>query len=226
MRALRKRHVKVVRKVFGGFRMKKVALYARVSTTDQTTENQLLELREVARRNGWSVSREFIDHGVSGAKSAQDRPAMANLMKAITRREIEGVLVWDVSRLGRSLQDLVSILNEIRSKSIDLYIHKQGLDTSTPSGKMMFQMLGVFAEFEREVIRERINAGLARAKAEGKKLGRPSNVNASVVTSVKLLRAQGMSICKIAKTLKIGVGTTSKILGMDGVRVLAAIYST
>jgi len=192
--------------------VKKVALYARVSTADQTTENQLLELREVARKSGWTVTREFIDHGVSGAKSAQDRPAMTNLMKAVTRREFDGVLVWDVSRLGRSLQDLVSILNEIRSKSIDLYIHKQGLDTSTPSGKMMFQMLGVFAEFEREVIRERINAGLARAKAEGKKLGRPSNVNPSVVTSVKLLRTQGMSICKIAKTLKIGVGTTSKIL--------------
>ena len=202
--------------------MKNVALYARVSTTDQTTENQLIELREVARRNGWSVSREFIDHGVSGAKTAQDRPSMANLMKAVARREIDGILVWDVSRLGRSLQDLVSILNEIRSKSIDLYIHKQGLDTSTPSGKMMFQMLGVFAEFEREVIRERINAGLARAKAEGKRLGRPSNVNESVVTSVKLLRGQGMSICKIAKMLKIGVGTTSKILENDGSETVAA----
>ena len=140
---------------------------------------------------------------------------MANLMKSVARREIDGILVWDVSRLGRSLQDLVSILNDIRSKSIDLYIHKQGLDTSTPSGKMMFQMLGVFAEFEREVIRERINAGLARAKAEGKKLGRPSNVNDAVVSSVKLLRSQGMSICKIAKMLKIGVGTTSKILEND-----------
>ena len=203
--------------------MKNVALYARVSTTDQTTENQLIELREVARRNGWSVSREFIDHGVSGAKAAQDRPSMANLMKAVARREIDGVLVWDVSRLGRSLQDLVSILNEIRSKSIDLYIHKQGLDTSTPSGKMMFQMLGVFAEFEREVIRERINAGLARAKAEGKKLGRPSNVNDAVVSSVKLLRSQGMSICKIAKMLKIGVGTTSKILENGGAETVATI---
>ncbi len=195
--------------------MKKVALYARVSTADQTTENQLLELRDVAGKSGWTIAREFIDNGVSGAKSVQDRPAMANLMKAVARREIDGILVWDVSRLGRSLQDLVSILNDIRSKSIDLYIHKQGLDTSTPSGKMMFQMLGVFAEFEREVIRERINAGLARAKAEGKKLGRPSNVNDAVVSSVKLLRSQGMSICKIAKMLKIGVGTTSKILEND-----------
>ena len=195
--------------------MKKVALYARVSTADQTTENQLLELRDVAGKSGWTIAREFIDNGVSGAKSAQDRPSMANLMKAVARREIDGILVWDVSRLGRSLQDLVSILNDIRSKSIDLYIHKQGLDTSTPSGKMMFQMLGVFAEFEREVIRERINAGLARAKAEGKKLGRPSNVNDAVVSSVKLLRSQGMSICKIAKMLKIGVGTTSKILEND-----------
>ena len=203
--------------------MKKVVLYARVSTADQTTENQLLELRDVARKSGWTIAREFIDNGVSGAKSAQDRPAMANLMKAVARREIDGILVWDVSRLGRSLQDLVSILNEIRSKSIDLYIHKQGLDTSTPSGKMMFQMLGVFAEFEREVIRERINAGLVRAKAEGKKLGRPSNVNESVVASVKLLRAQGMSICKIAKTLRIGVGTTSKILESDSAEALPAV---
>lgn len=203
--------------------MKKVALYARVSTADQTTENQLLELRDVARKSGWIVAREFIDNGVSGAKSVQDRPAMANLMKAVARREIDGILVWDVSRLGRSLQDLVSILNDIRSKSIDLYIHKQGLDTSTPSGKMMFQMLGVFAEFEREVIRERINAGLARAKAEGKKLGRPSNVNDAVVSSVKLLRGQGMSICKIAKMLKIGVGTTSKILENGTGEMAAAI---
>jgi len=202
--------------------VKKVALYARVSTADQTTENQLLELRDVARKSGWTIAREFIDHGVSGAKSAQDRPAMASLMKAVARREIDGILVWDVSRLGRSLQDLVSILNDIRSKSVDLYIHKQGLDTSTPSGKMMFQMLGVFAEFEREVIRERINAGLARAKAEGKKLGRPSNVNDAVVSSVKLLRGQGMSICKIAKMLKIGVGTASKILENDGTETAAA----
>lgn len=192
--------------------MKSVALYARVSTADQTTENQLIELREVASKSGWIIQQEYVDHGVTGAKSARERPAMTKLMQAITRREFDGILVWDVSRLGRSLQDLISVLGDIRSKSIDLYIHKQGLDTSTASGKMMFQMLGVFAEFEREVIRERIKAGLARAKAEGKKLGRPSNVNDKVVASVNQLRAQGMSICKIAKTLRIGVGTTSKIL--------------
>jgi DNA invertase Pin-like site-specific DNA recombinase len=194
--------------------MKKVAIYARVSTQDQTTDNQLNQLREVAARNGWIIVREFIDHGISGAKSAADRPALANLLKAVTRREFDVVVAWDVSRLGRSLQDLIGFLNDISAKHVDLYLHQQGLDTSTPTGRMIFQMCGVFAEFERGMIRDRVLAGLERAKRQGKRLGRPTNCNDGTRSAVIHLRTSlNWGIQKIASELKIGTGSVYRILG-------------
>ena len=139
-----------------------MAIYARVSTDSQTVENQLQELHAVAQRQGWVVVAVHTDEGISGAKGRDKRPGYDAVLKGIARRDFEQIMAWSVDRLGRSLPDLVSFLNEAQAKNVDLYLHQQGLDTSTPSGRMMFQMLSVFAEFERAMIRERIMAGLRR----------------------------------------------------------------
>jgi DNA invertase Pin-like site-specific DNA recombinase len=153
--------------------MKRAAIYVRVSTDKQTVENQIRELRQIAERRGWEVVEVYQDAGISGAKSRDQRPGMARMLKEAGRRKFDIIAAWSVDRLGRSLQDLVGFLSEIHAAGVDLFLHQQGLDTTTPAGKAMFQMLGVFAEFERSIIQERIRAGLKRAKSEGKQLGRP-----------------------------------------------------
>src|SRR5881392_1947098 len=122
---------------------------------------------------GCEIVRVYKDHGISGTRGRDKRPAFDALCRDAARRQFDVIMAWSVDRLGRSLQDLVGFLSEIHALGIDLFLHQQGLDTTTPSGKAMFQMLGVFAEFERAMIQERVRAGLARAKAEGKALGRP-----------------------------------------------------
>ena len=180
----------------------KTAIYARVSTDEQTTDNQVIELKEVADRNGWEIEAIYADT-ISGAKSK--RPQLDKLMKAIMRKEIDMVMVWSVDRLGRSLQHLTTLLSDIHSKGVDLYLHQQGIDTTTPSGKMMFQLCGVFAEFERSLIRERVLAGLERARSQGKRLGRPP-VPPITVTKIKRLREEGLSLRKIA--MQVGISTS------------------
>ena len=135
------------------------AIYSRCSTSDQTVLNQTKELKEIANRKGLVIVEEFSDEAVSGAKGRDERTGFDNLIKGSVKKDFDTILVWSVDRLGRSLQDLVSFLNEIHSVDCDLYIHQSGIDTSTPAGKMMFQMCGVFAEFERSIIRERVIAG-------------------------------------------------------------------
>ena len=152
--------------------MKRVAIYLRVSTSKQDTDNQRRELEAVAARSGWHVERVYEDAGISGAKGRDKRPGLDAMLKAVNAKEFDMVAAWSVDRLGRSLTDLLGILQGLHDKGVDLFPHQQGLDTSTTAGKAMFQMLGVFAEFERGIIRERVNAGLARAKAKGTKLGR------------------------------------------------------
>jgi DNA invertase Pin-like site-specific DNA recombinase len=147
----------------------------RVSTLDQTTANQERELREIADRMACDIVKVYKDHGISGAKGRDQRPAFDKLCRDAARREFDMVMAWSVDRLGRSLQDLVAFLSELHALKIDLFLRQQGLDTTTPGGKAMFQMLGVFAEFERAMIQERVRAGLARARSEGKRLGRPPN---------------------------------------------------
>tara|TARA_B110000263_G_C15138450_1_gene432215 strand:- start:93 stop:686 length:594 start_codon:yes stop_codon:yes gene_type:complete len=191
---------------------RKAVLYSRISTNEQTVENQLKVLREAAEKRGLEVVREISDEGISGAKGRDERKGFDELITGSIQKEWDIILVWDVSRLGRSLQHLVSFLNEIHSVNCDLYIHQSGIDTSTPSGKMMFQMLGVFSEFERGMIRERVIAGQQRAKAEGKHIGRPSNVNEGIVNAVRQLRENKVPIKRIAKDLHIGVGTVYKVL--------------
>jgi len=192
--------------------MKRVVIYARVSTQSQNTENQLLELRQVAERMGYMVVQEFVDHGISGAKSRIHRPALDAMLKLATQRKIEMILCWDISRLGRSLQHLIEILNDLQTLKCDLYFHQNGIDTSTVTGRMIFQICGSLAEFERNLIRERVISGQQRAKSEGKHIGRPSQMTDALKTSIRLLREQGMAIKKIASTLSVGVGTVYSVI--------------
>jgi DNA invertase Pin-like site-specific DNA recombinase len=191
--------------------MKRVAIYLRVSTTGQTTENQRRELEAIAARSGWNIVAVFEDAGISGAKGRDKRPGFDQLLKAATRREIDMIAAWSVDRLGRSLQDLVGFLTELQGVGCDLYLHQQALDTSTPSGRAMFGMLGVFAEFERSMIRERVNAGLARARANGVVLGR-KRTRASVEERIRELKAQGVGILKIGKTVGVGTSVVQRVV--------------
>jgi DNA invertase Pin-like site-specific DNA recombinase len=189
---------------------RRVAIYLRVSTKDQTTENQRRELEVVAERAGWNVVRVFEDAGVSGSKGRDKRPAYNDLLKAVTRREVDLVAAWSVDRLGRSLQDLVSFLEELKGHGADLYLHQQALDTTTPSGRALFGMMAVFAEFERAMIVERVNVGLSRTRAKGTKLGRPT-LPRDTEAKVRALRAEGIGILKVAKSLGIGVSAVQRI---------------
>ena len=191
---------------------RRAALYARVSTGGQTVENQLRELRAVAERHGWQIVAEFSDKGISGAKDREQRPGLDKLLQAVARREVDIVLSGSVDRLGRSLQGLLSFLAELHAKGVDLYLQQQGLDTSTPAGKALFQMMGVFSEFERAIIRERVRSGLERAKAQGKVLGRRRNDDPQRLASVQRLRKKGVGIGKIARTLGIGASYVQRVV--------------
>jgi DNA invertase Pin-like site-specific DNA recombinase len=189
---------------------RRVALYVRVSTDGQTTENQRRELEAVAERHGWNIVEVFQDRGVSGARSRDERPAMRRLMKGIGHRDFDMIAAWSVDRLGRSLQDLVGFLGEIHAKSVDLYLHQQGLDTSTPAGKAMFGMLSVFGEFERAMIVERVKAGLRRAVAQNKQLGRPKIAPAKEA-AIRAALAAGNGILKTAAMVGCGSGTVQRV---------------
>jgi len=190
---------------------KRAAIYIRVSTDGQTVENQRLELEQAAKRAGWEIVGIYDDNGVSGAKSREHREAFDRLCKDATRREFDVVMSWSVDRLGRSLQDLIGFLGELHAVGVDLYLHQQGIDTTTPAGKAMFQMMGVFAEFERAMIQERVKAGLRRARAQGKTLGRPK-VGGDIEKAILAARADGTGKRKIAKQLGIGVSTVTRVL--------------
>jgi DNA invertase Pin-like site-specific DNA recombinase len=190
--------------------MKRVAIYLRVSTDKQTTNNQRRELEAVAERSGWETVKVYQDAGIGGAKGRDQRPGLDAMMKAVNAKEFDMVASWSVDRLGRSLTDLLSILQGLHDKGVGLFLHQQGLDTSTTAGKAMFQMLGVFAEFERGIIRERVNAGLARARANGVKLGR-RRIGPTVEARIVELRAKGNGILKIGKTLGIGTSVVQRV---------------
>jgi len=195
-----------------GGRGKRVALYLRVSTDGQTTKNQQAELERVAERCGWRVVDVYRDHGISGGKGRDKRPGFDRLCRDATRRQFDIVAAWSVDRLGRSLQDLLAFLGEAHALNVDLYLHQQAVDTTTPAGKALFQMMGVFSEFERAMIRERVNAGLKRARAQGKRLGRP-RVAPKVEDAVRASLKAGTGILKTAKTLGLGTRTVQRIKG-------------
>jgi DNA invertase Pin-like site-specific DNA recombinase len=190
----------------------KVALYLRVSTSAQNTENQRVDLERVAALRGWSIAEIYTDHGISGAKGRSDRPDLDRMLKDAVRGKFQIIAVWSLDRLGRSLQHLIETVNELQAVGVDLYLHQQALDTTTPAGKLAFSIFGAFAEFERSLIRERVKVGLERAKRNGVRLGRPSNLNDAVRAAIVGLRAKDVSIRKIASQLKVGTGTIYSVL--------------
>ena len=196
--------------------MKRAALYLRVSKQEQTIENQRIELERVAKAKGWKVIATFKDEGVSGAFGREVRAQYDLMLKQGVQAKFDVVLAWDVSRLSRSLVDLVTTLDELHACGIDLYLHQQAIDTTTPAGKAMFQMCGVFAEFERGILSERVKAGLNRAKEEGKTLGRP--VKFANIKKIVEDRGRGKTIRQIANEQRLSVGKVHKLLnGEQGV---------
>ena len=200
-----------------GYEMaKRVGLYLRVSTKNgQTVDNQRQALAEaIGRRDGWIIAEEFVDDGISGAKGRDKRPAFDRLLRAVVRRKIDVVAAWSVDRLGRSLQDLIGFLGELNAAGVDLYLEKQAVDTTTPAGRALFQMLGVFAEFERAIIQERIHAGLARAREKGTKsgkaIGRPQ-IDRRRAQQIRAELQKGTGILKTARLTGAGVATVQRI---------------
>lgn len=191
--------------------MKRAAIYVRVSTDQQSVENQLRVLQDIAQRSGWTIVEVFADEGISGAKGRDKRPGFDALLKAIARREIDIVAAWSVDRLGRSLSDLVGFLSDIQARGCDLYLHQQAIDTSTPSGRMLFQMLGVFAEFERSLITARVKAGQDRARARGVRFGRPSLPEDRLDRVRKALADGRSSIRTIAKKTRVSTATVMRV---------------
>ena len=182
-----------------------VGLYLRVSTDGQSVANQKRELEDMAKRAGWKIVGIYQDKG-SGANGRNGRPELDRMLNDATRRRFKKLLVWDLSRLGRSLRDLISITDQFQ---------ELGIDTATASGRLFFHIVGAIGEFEQERIRERINAGLARAKAEGKKLGRPQGTTKDTVkhqAEIVSLRDAGMSIRKIAGALSVSTSTVQAAL--------------
>ena len=190
--------------------MKRAALYLRVSTREQSTDMQRAALEEVAARSGWQIVETYEDAGISGAKGRDQRPAFDRLLKDATRRRFDVVMAWSVDRLGRSLQHLVTTLADLQGARIDLYLHQQAIDTTTDTGRAFYQMLGVFAEFERSLIRKRVQAGVDRARAAGKRLGRPKT-DAERQDEILTAIARGDSIRKTATLYGVGVSTVQRI---------------
>ncbi len=188
---------------------RRVAIYARVSTTNgQSPEMQLRDLREYAARRNFEVTREYVDAGFSGATDS--RPALNDLVADARRGRFDAVLVWKLDRLGRSLVHLVRLLEELRQLGVELISFSEGLDFTTPTGKLLYQVISAFAEFERESIRERVMAGMRNARARGKRIGRPP----VVVDAFRIaqMRAQGASWREIAKELGVGATTARRAL--------------
>ncbi len=189
--------------------LRRAAIFTRVSTERQTTHNQLQCLREVAARAGWQVV-EVYEETVSGAAARSKRLAYDRMLKDAARRRFEVLLAWDVSRLGRSLRELLDCFETLRRTGVDLYLDQQGVDTTTPAGRALFGMAGVFAEFERSMLIERTRAGLDRARAQGKRLGRPTSTD-GVTSRVQDLRRAGMGMDRIARELGIGKSVAQRV---------------
>ena len=190
---------------------KRVGLYLRVSTHGQTVENQRLELQRVAEQRGWLIVGEYVDHGISGTKGRDKRPALDHLCKDAFQGKVDVVAAWSIDRLGRSLHHVVSLMSDFTERNVAVYLHQQQVDGTTAAGRAMLGMCAVFAAFERETIVERINAGLARAKAQGKKLGRPTSVTPKVEGTIRNMLAKGTGKVKIARTLGVGVSTVQRL---------------
>ena len=184
--------------------MKRIAIYARVSTQSQSTEQQLFTLREVANRTNSNIVSEYTDT-ISGATDS--RPGLDALLLAARQRKFDALYCYSIDRLGRSTKNLIAVVDELQALQIDLYFYREGIDTTTPTGKCVFTILGSVAELERNLIRERVCAGLQKAKRNGVKLGRPSRMNDGLKSAIRLLREKGLGIKQIAKQVGVGVGS-------------------
>lgn len=191
--------------------MKTVAIYLRVSTDIQTVENQRIALTTAAAHKGWKIVGEYVDVGISGTRGRSARPQFDALLNDAAIGKFEVIAAWSVDRLGRSLQDLVSFLTEIEALRVDLFLHQQALDTSTPTGRAMFGMLSIFGEFEAAMIRDRVSAGLDRARAAGQRLGRPP-ISDELIQKIIAARETGLGMKRVAKEVGVGVGTVVKVL--------------
>jgi DNA invertase Pin-like site-specific DNA recombinase len=190
--------------------MKRAALYLRVSTREQSTAMQRAALEDVAARAGWQIVAVYEDAGVSGAKGRDQRPEFDRMLKDATRRRFDVVMAWAIDRLGRSLQHLIACLGDLHAARVDLYLHQQAIDTTTDTGRAFFQMLGVFAEFERSMIKSRVQAGVDRARAAGKRLGRPAT-KAATAAAIRASLAAGVSIRKAAELHGVGISTVQRV---------------
>src|SRR4249919_1728491 len=189
---------------------KRAALYVRVSTDAQTVENQIRELRQVAGRRGWEIAEVYNDAGISGAKGRNGRPGLDSMLKDASRRKFDIVMAWAIDRVGRSLIDLLDTIQHLEACGVDLYLDQQAIDTSTPMGKLVFQVTGAFAEFERSMIRQRVHAGLRRAVAKGTRLGRPP-VKPELEKRIREALAGGLSIRKTADKFGVNKSTVQRI---------------
>ena len=185
--------------------MKRVAAYIRVSTDKQSTDSQLVAINDAIQRSGDVLIQVYEDHAISGGKCRQDRPALDSMLKDAGAGKFDKVILWDITRLGRSLSDLIATLNELQKCNVDLQFLQNDLDTSTAGGRMLFSIFGAIGEFERSLTRERVKSGIANARAKGVRLGRPTNCNPQTKATVLELRSKGMSIRKICSLLSIGV---------------------
>jgi DNA invertase Pin-like site-specific DNA recombinase len=186
-----------------------VAIYLRVSTDGQTNDNQRLALKAVAKARGWNVVGVYEDQA-SGAKGRDQRSGLDTLLKDAARGQFRLVAAWSVDRLGRSLKDLIGLLSELESLKVDLFLHQQALDTTTPSGRAFFGLLGVFAEFERAMIQQRVKAGLERAKTQGKRLGRPP-IPPITLRKLKQHFTVGKSVREAARLVGVSVGLAHRV---------------
>ena len=191
---------------------RKVAIYCRVSTLDQTINNQLLELRDHCSKMGWEVVKEYSDEGLSGTLSREKRPALNALIKDAYRKRFDSVVCWDISRIGRSMKELVLFLSDMKDRDIGICSVRQGFDTSTSMGEIMFQFVGILSSWEKTMIRERTHGGLERAKSEGKTLGRRKVTNDTMTAKIIELRTAKKSIRDIASEVGVSRGTVSNVL--------------
>ena len=191
---------------------KKVGIYTRVSTLDQTIDNQLIELRDHCSKMGWEVVKEYADEGLSGTLSRDKRPALNSLIKDAYRKRFDSVVCWDISRIGRSMKELILFLSDMKDKGVGICSVRQGFDTSTSMGEIMYQFVGILSSWEREMIRERTLAGLERAKSEGKTLGRRKVTNDMMTAKIIELRTAKKTIRAIASEVGVSTATVQREL--------------
>lgn len=187
-----------------------VAIYARVSTTDQNYEGQLEELQLLANRSGWVVIETYSEK-ISGTKSAEDRPELKRLMRDARLRRFEKVLVWSVDRLGRSMKNLVYVLTELKEHKIDIFSYKQAIDTGTVTGSMFFQFLGIFSEFENTIRKERQLVGIRKAKERGVRFGRKATTEAQIA-KIQWMKRNGSSVRAICREVHVSPNTVQFVL--------------